>query len=113
LEAANAAMRKVQYAREIERERQKSASHTKHRTSTSVPISLSNTNTAQFLHTNMEDYMAKFHKPKTCISCLDCIRPKDKHVSYKYPRNMTSTTQDTFHDSKRYRTQAFELDKER
>ena len=64
-----------------------------------------NMDTNTFLHTNINEYLAIQEHPVTCISCINCIRPKDKTISYKYPSNMESINTATYRNSNRYKNE--------
>lgn len=46
-------------------------------------------NTEKFLHTDLQGYLKK-DEHVTCISCQNCIRSKDKLISYKYNKRIQS-----------------------
>jgi hypothetical protein len=46
--------------------------------------------TGGFLRTDLKDYLNKKQEKVTCISCLNCIKPKDQTISYRYPAEMQS-----------------------
>jgi len=43
---------------------------------------------AKHLHTDLHSHLDKMSAKATCISCLECIKPKDRPLSYKYNPNM-------------------------
>lgn len=69
--------------------------------------------TSGFLHTSMEEYFNKHHSHATCISCLNCIKPKDRSLSFKYNPKMESMNQATYAKGPRYEPKQFVLEQER
>lgn len=70
-------------------------------------------NTKSFLKTNLKEYLNQDHD--RCISCAECIKASDRHLSYKYPKQ-TKSIYDAYHCSVHkgtVKTEAFNLDKER
>jgi hypothetical protein len=119
------AARKVEYAKEIKAERAQSELKQSRPThNPAIPqgndarvgerrSTFETLKTSAILHTNIDAYFDQHHKEKTCISCLDCIKPKDRPVSYKYPRGMQSRNEETYANNKhasRYETKQFRIE---
>lgn len=56
---------------------------------------------AHFLHTDINQYLDTQAHPVTCISCLQCIKPKSRPLSYKYNPKMESMSMSAYAPSTR------------
>ncbi len=43
-------------------------------------------NPKKFLRTNLEEYFS--HDQNKCMGCAECMKPRPKLLSYKYPTGM-------------------------